>query len=162
MKSIYSIVCFLLFTFQFVYSQQYNDINFIYAGTIDSVVVTTFKNYDKETSSITDKIQKDQTILLSKKKLSAIEIVCLNKHLKSSESYISKVPLLDDYNVEFKYYLNNKIIQNIKISSLTKKLKIKKEDCLNKIDKNKNLTNPCLYYASVSKRFEKIVMKLIK
>ena len=95
--------------------------------------------------------------------MSKTEVYNLDKLLRNKGSYSKKgLVLLSHYDVEINFYTKGEIFQWIKISTLTKKITINKEKCNSSKDKNGNIIYPCLYYASVSKRFEKEVKKLMK
>lgn len=159
MKTNCIIILLTLLISQNFFGQQFNSTKLVYTGKIDSVVVSTFQQYNKETSSIFDTIEDYSKRNLKKKILTKSEITRLNEILKNKNSYNKRVPLLNDGNINIEYYLNNQIIQIITFSSLTKKISIKNEICDDK--KNQITSNNCLFYSSASKKFEVFILKLI-
>jgi hypothetical protein len=150
---------FILFG-QFVFSQQFKTTKFIYEGKIDSVTVSNFYMHNKETSIVGDTIPDGTLVLIKKRKLTNKEFLKLDTYLKSKSSYSKKVPLLNDYNISFAFFVGNKVIQNISVSTLTKKIVIKREDCVSEISNEKEISNQCLFYGSITKDFEKLILML--
>lgn len=179
-----SVITLFLLINQNVVSQQFHDFNFL-EKKADSVIISNVYYQNKEFStplainnkpavkdSITGKWSlpysdtkevKDTIFNKSTKKLSKTEVYSLDKILRNKGSYLKKgVALLSHYDIEISYYKKGEVFQWVKISSLTKKITISKEKCMNSKDNHGNIINPCIYYASISKRFEKEVNKLIK
>lgn len=123
------------------------------------MTVLNYHGYNKELSSIGHTITDNSIILLKKRILTKQENLDLNTFLNDEKSYSKKVGLINDYNIAFNFFLGDRIIQEINISLVTKKISIRKDDCpsaLNDVTKN-----PCLYCASINKNFEKFILQLI-
>ena len=120
----------------------------IYDGIIDSVVIKTYSYYDKETSTINDTLETKSTTI-SLKKLKNKEIDALNKKMKSRKSYSKNRALLSHSDLEIIYYFNNKKVQNIIFSSITKNLTIYKLD-------------KCVFQGQTTSYFEKEIGRILK
>lgn len=181
MKS-FSITLLLLLLNQTISGQQFKSTSFITQEKLDSVVI--FKVFYKSKEFITpstpiikpsvrDSItgaitlpyyddaqeKKDTVIILSRKKITKTENISLNQLLKKQSSFSKKgVALLSHYDIEINYYKQEKIIQNVKVSTMTKKISIKRETCHNNII---NTPNNCLFYGSASRKLEVFILKLI-
>jgi hypothetical protein len=154
------IVLVLILFCQFGFSQQFKTTKFIYEGKTDSVTVAGFYMHNKETSIVGDTMPDRTLVLIKKRKLTNKEILKLNTYLKSKNSYSKKVSLLNDYTISFAFFAGNKMIQNVSVSTLTKKIVIKREDCVSEKNNEKKISNQCLFYGSITKDFEKLILML--
>lgn len=165
-----------------VSGQQFNDTSFITQEKLDSVVIFKVFYQNKEfTTPLASKIKpsvkdtitgtitlpyyedleevRDTVLILSRKKITEENNINLNKLLKKKNSYNKKsVALLSHHDLEVNYYKQGKIVQNIKVSTITKKIVIIKEDC-EILSKNED-TNPCVFYSSICKKLDKFILKL--
>jgi tRNA G10 N-methylase Trm11 len=112
----------LLLTINYAKAQIKN----CYSAKLDSIVMQRYDYYDKETSEINE-IERSTTLLASKK-LTKKEIEVLNFKLKSKISYKNQRAILSHFNVKLLFYINNKIVQEIIISTLTKNITIYKSE----------------------------------
>ncbi|WP_339889402.1 hypothetical protein [uncultured Flavobacterium sp.] len=176
------IVFFLLILNQTISGQQFNDTSFITQEKLDSIVVFKISYQSKEfvvplASKIKHPVEdtitgiitlpyyedleevRDTVIILSRKKITEENNINLNKLLKKQSSYNKKsVALLSHYDLEVNYYKQGKIVQNIKVSTITKKIVIIKEDC--EILSENESTNLCLFYSNICKKLEKFILQL--
>ncbi len=182
-KFFFVIVLFLLIN-QSLQSQQFSDYSFLETKKIDSVTISSVNYRSKEFTvplatemkpvikdSITGKWElpypdskevKDTIIVKSIKKLTKSEISNINNWLKNRNTYPKKnVALLNHYDVEINFYRKGKIFQYVRISSLTKKIVIKKENCKTAKDKKGNSFDKCFFYGYISKKIEKKLYNLI-
>ena len=114
----------ILFLFFFISFCCQAQIQHVYTGKTDSVVIKSFSFYDKETSTINDTIQGSKIELINSKKLTINEINSLYKKLKSIKSYSKKRALLSHFDIKLFFYFNGRIIQDITYSSITHNLTI--------------------------------------
>jgi hypothetical protein len=177
-------IAFILTLNQNIFSQQFHDYSFLEPKS-DSVVISNLQYRSKEfiaplavkikpavKDSLTGKWKlsrndsveiKDTIIVKSRKRILKSEILKLNKLLNSKSSYTKKgIALLNDYNIEICYFRKGEIFQWVKISTLTNKITIKKENCQETKDTKGNNIDPCLYYSSISKSFKKDILKFMK
>lgn len=167
---------------QTVSGQLFNDVSFLTEEKLDSIVIfkILYKNKEfiapiatKMKPSVKDSItgeftlpyydetedERDRIVILSRKKLTEVENTNLNKFLKKQSSYNNKdVALSNHYDIEVNYYKQGIIIQNVKVSTITKKITIIKEDC--EIFLGKENINSCVFYSNICKKFEKYIFRL--
>lgn len=166
----------ILLISQTLFSQQFNNHNILYSKKVDSVIVSTVHYQDKTTELpikyIKDTISgleypiyesaKDTIFILNKKKITNIEILSLNKILKSSKSYVKNIPLTEVFDIQIDFYIKDRIIQTITISSYTKKIVIKKKYCKTYTNSDGQKIDPCFFRGKISKKAKNYVEKLLK
>nr|WP_294932618.1 hypothetical protein [uncultured Flavobacterium sp.] len=181
-KLLLSVFLFLLIN-QNLFCQQFDNFNILSFQKSDSIIVSNVYYYDKEFNaplaenikpakkdSITgewtlpyddSKGKKDTLFEINRRKLKIDKISSLNKFLQNKNSFNKKgVALLRHYDIEINYYNKGKIFQLVRVSSITNKIIIYREDCKKGVDKNK--TNQCLFYGTITKRFMQFISSLKK
>ncbi len=158
MKFIYFVI-FLKSTILF--GQQSTDINFFKNLDFDNVKLTVFSIKSKTSSAPSFNLEENTTEvkkIKKEKKLSEKEICKLFKHIKKVEN---KHVLDSDYDINIAFFENNKLIQEIDISSFSKNIKLKKANCKKTLSDGYEI-DPCLFLGSMTSKQEKFISKLLK
>lgn len=161
----------LLFIFQTAVCQQFNNFNFLIKNA-DKITISTISFVDKTTATPSyrmDSISKlpypvDEN---TKETITNTGTATLTHQehpvlLKKLETIGMGHALPYQYDIQFDFYLRNKIVQTITISSYTKNLVIKTKGCKTYVDKDGQETDPCFFQGMVSDKLKKYVVSLLK
>lgn len=143
----------------FVISQQSTNADFFKKQEFENVVLSKYSIKNKTFSSppLNSNIIREgieQKIKIHERILTKKEVCKIFKRIKKIEKkHASDI----NYDIKISFLnKNNKILQEIEISSLTQNIILKKENC-----KKNNDINPCFYLGSINNKFNRYIQKLL-
>lgn len=153
---------FMLFACMRISFAQRKQLDFIYKGKIDSVIISTYYCFNKELSDVGDTTEIEAITIVDKKKLNNSEIMNLNTFLKSKDSFLNTKVLLNHSDINISYYLRDSIVQELVISSVTSSIniirKIRQSVMKNEITDESHC---CFFKDKISRSFEKHLTALL-
>ena len=154
MKPIFFII--LLYSSIALTAQQSTNIDFFKKQNFDKVTISKYSIKNKTSSTPSFDLEaeiKEEKKKIYERDLTRKEICKLFRVI----NHTKKTHILEDnYDVEITFLKNDSIVQDIHVSSFSKNIKIKTNNC-----KTQDGLYPCLYLGSLSSKIDRFIRKLL-